>query len=133
MWPASLDFQSTLGISDKGFPPKEASGNFQVMKHYIGDHVKLELEKGYLLQPSSITVNGPITFIAVQISDQKRDPLLTLFELLSRGQTLVGVRWAAECAGNRRTAELWVSGRALSRRHLTNLLKDHVDSTCAMV
>ena len=133
MQPASLDFQSTLGVSDKGFPPREASGNFQIMEHYIEDHVKEELEEVDWLQPSSIIVNEPITSIAVQISDQKRDPLLTLFKLRSRGQTLEDISWAATCAGNRRTSELRVSRRAPTRRHLTNLLRDHVASTSAMV
>jgi hypothetical protein len=103
------------------------------MEHYIGDHVKEELEEEDLLQPSSIIVVKPITSVAVQISDQKRDLLLTLFELRSRGQTLEDISWAATCAGNRRMDELRVSGRALTRRHLTNLLRDHVASTSAMV
>ena len=133
MRPANLDVQSMLGVSDKGFPIRGAPGNFQVMEHYIEDHVILGLEEEDLLQPSSIIVNEPITSIAVQISDQKRDLLLTLFELRSRGQTLEDISWAATCAGNHTVAELRVSGRALTRRHLTNLLKDHVASTCAMV
>jgi hypothetical protein len=86
-----------------------------------------------LLLPSSIIVNEPITSIAVQISDQKRDPLLTLFELRSQGQTLEGARWATMCHGNQRTAELRVSGQVLTRRHLTNRLRGHVVSTSAMV
>ena len=86
-----------------------------------------------MLQPSSIIVNGPITSIAVQISDQKRDPLLTLFELRSRGQTLEGVRWAAICHGNHRLAELRESRQAQTQKHLTNRLRGQVASTSAMV
>ncbi len=81
MRPASLNFQLPLGVSHKCFPSRVASGNFQVMEHYIEEHVISELEEGDLLQPSSIIVNGPITSVAVQISDQKKDPLLKLFEL----------------------------------------------------
>jgi hypothetical protein len=86
-----------------------------------------------LLQPSSIIANGPITSITVQISDQKRDPLLTLFELRSLGQTLEGARWATMCHGNQRAAELRVSGQVLTRIHLTNRLRGDVVSKSAMV
>ena len=133
MRPASLNFQSPLGVSGKCFPSRGASGNFQVMEHYIEEHAMSELEEDDLLQPSSIIVNGPITSIAVQISDQKTDPLSKLFELSSRGQTLETVRWGATmCKGNHRP-ELGEPERALNRRRPTNRLRDHVASMYAMV
>ena len=55
-----------------------------------------------MLQPSSIIVNDPIASVAVRISDQKRDLLLTLFKLRSPGQTLEVVRWATKCSGSHR-------------------------------